>query len=123
MELMVILVGVMGVLVGVMGVMGFFLLRRLSRKRTRDKTTPLHKAAERGHPDPVAALLKDGADPNAKDEYGRTPLHRAAREGRVATVTALLANGADRNAKDTHGCTPLQRAAKGGHTRAAALLE
>ena len=40
------------------------------RKRPHDKTnkgdTPLHKAAREGYTETVAALLKYGADPNAK---------------------------------------------------------
>lgn len=42
--------------------------------------TPLHKAVERGQivgPRVVAALLRNGADPNRRDATGRTPLQEA----------------------------------------------
>lgn len=129
----------MELLVILVGVMGFFLIRRLSRKRARDKTiegdSPLHVAAREGRTETVDALLADGADPNAKAnpgvtgvpnlkaDMGDTPLHVAAGKGRAAVVTALLVAAADRNAKDIKGRTPLHVAAESGHTRAAALLE
>ena len=99
------------ILVGVMGVMGFFLIRRLSRKRARDKTiegdSPLHEAAREGRTETVDAFLADGADPNAKDSSGDTPLHKAAREGYTETVDALLkADGANPNAQNEFGSHP-----------------
>ena len=37
------------------------------------KGTPLHLASQKGHLDVALLLLNKGADPNAKDGYGRTP--------------------------------------------------
>jgi hypothetical protein len=48
----------------------------------------------------IPVLLKHGADPNMRTEYGYTPL-MAARDG--ATVDVLIAAGADPNAKDANG--------------------
>ena len=60
--------------------------------------TPLHLAAKVGHEDAVAALLRAGADVDAKDEEGNTPLELAAEWwGDAATVEALLEAGADIN--------------------------
>jgi len=59
--------------------------------------TDLHSAALDGDAERVRELLKKGADPNVRDEYGNTPLHIAARDGRVDVVRLLLERGADPN--------------------------
>jgi ankyrin repeat protein len=46
--------------------------------RDQDGFTPLHAAAHYGQPDVVAALLKNGADPDVITAYGVTPLHLGA---------------------------------------------
>ena len=56
---------------------------------------PLHLAAEKGDTKAIAALIDEGADPNAKDDWGKLPLHWAAENGHVAAITVLLAAGAD----------------------------
>ena len=40
--------------------------------------TPLHLVAEKGHTETALALIKAGADINAKENIGGTPLHYAA---------------------------------------------
>ena len=64
----------------------------------------------------VEFLLKHGADPNVKDNYGYTPLHHASwysnSESSLETVESLLRNGADPNAKDICGWTPLHWTSK-----------
>jgi len=57
-------------------------------------------------PDPtsVVLLLKQGANPNARDKQGRTPLMYS-RSSWFAK--ALLEGGADINAKDKDGDTPI----------------
>lgn len=60
----------------------------------------LKKAAEKGHADACAALLKAGATVDDRDPAGRTPLHEAARGGHLETVRVLLDAGANVNAKD-----------------------
>eukprot|EP01036_Dinobryon_divergens_P035212 gene35212-45603_t len=68
--------------------------------------TKLHVAAFNGYNAIVLMLLKNGANPNAKDNDGMTPLHKAAWEGHADTVQHLLANGADRKALDNNGKIP-----------------
>ncbi len=71
--------------------------------------TPLHWASWRSEkPAVINTLVKAGADPNARNEYGRTPLH-----GNLfgyitnpAVVTALLKVGANPNARNDDGKIP-----------------
>ncbi|MEJ2780413.1 ankyrin repeat domain-containing protein [Stygiolobus sp. CP850M] len=74
------------------------------------RRTPLHKAPLNGHVEIVRVLLKRGADPNAKDNYGSTPLHEAAKEGHVEIVKLMLERGADPRIADNGGCIPLDYA-------------
>ena len=77
--------------------------------------TDLHHAALRGDIDEVRALLAQGADPNAFEEFGSTPLHFAADDGHIEIVRLLLEAGADVNfhLESKIGNTPLGEAA--GH--------
>ncbi|MBO4296917.1 MAG: ankyrin repeat domain-containing protein [Desulfovibrio sp.] len=69
--------------------------------------TPLHLAAECTKLDDVKRFLEQGADPNARDNFGRIPLHCS----RKSTVTiALLEAGADPATRDACDCTPLHYA-------------
>ncbi len=76
--------------------------------RNKNGRTPMHYAAQGDAPALVAALVKAGADPNARDTSGGwTPLHLAAWFGKTpAVAAALLAAGADPAAKDRAGKTP-----------------
>jgi len=60
-------------------------------------------AAKKGDTNRVEALLKAGAEIEAKDEDGRTALMLAAQYGRVDTVRLLLAKGAHADARDKRG--------------------
>jgi hypothetical protein len=69
------------------------------------------KLCESGSLAEIQAAIKNGADANAKDEYGATALMAAAFEGNPEAISALLNNGADVNAKDGFGRTALMWAA------------
>ena len=63
----------------------------------------------------VTRLLDKGANPNARDEFGRTAVHYAAggttgRHGTGAIFQLLLARGGDCCMKDSQGDTPLHYA-------------
>jgi len=84
------------------------------------RLTPLHLAALRGDAEEAERLLSRGADPNARDVFGRTPLHYAAARNHKAVAELLLKHGADPNAED--GETPLDLAAKWCAAETGALL-
>lgn len=73
-------------------------------------STPLHRAAWKGHLEVARALLDHGANPNAQDQnehYGGTPLHAAAHGNQPALVALLIERGADVGARSLNGRTPL----------------
>jgi uncharacterized protein len=72
----------------------------------------LLRAALLGNDASVEALLKQGADPNAREKDGMTALMAAAATARIGKVRALLAAGADVNARTTGGWTALLYAAR-----------
>jgi ankyrin repeat protein len=75
-------------------------------------------------PEVIAALIKAGADADAKDNDGWTPLSHSARYGEnPGAIAALVAAGADVNAKNEYGVTPLMLAmGRGGAAEIIALL-
>lgn len=83
--------------------------------------TPLHAAAENGHDQMVAWLIKNGATVDVRDSRGNTPLHLAAAEGSEATAHRLLDGGADLNARNNAGETPLQLAS--GHVDTERIMQ
>ena len=92
-------------------------LRRLNSEavnvRDDDGRTPLMHAvlAEDADPDVIAALARQGADLDARDNEQRwTALHFAARDHNVLIVRALLELGATVDSVDAFGNTPLWRA-------------
>ena len=65
--------------------------------------TPLHYALNNA-PHFVDLLLKYGANPNARDDFGNTPMHHASTPELIAL---LFLNGAKINTKGYGGWTPL----------------
>lgn len=57
--------------------------------------TLLSEAAAGGDPETVSFLIKEGANPNLKGEFGRTPLWRACFLGKAEVILDLLRGGAD----------------------------
>lgn len=58
----------------------------------------------------VKGVIKDGADVDARDEYGATPLMRAAEHEQKQIVKYLLREGADVSLEDEDGQTALDYA-------------
>lgn len=88
----------------------------------KDETglTPLMQAAQDGTPEEIKKLLKKGANPEIKDQYGWTALMYAAAatvavypetKPSTASLKALLAANAEINISDDRGNTPLMIAA------------
>jgi len=73
------------------------------------------QAAEEGNIEAVKQRLAEGADANAKNNFGETALHKASAEGHREIVELLVANGADVNVKDRNGWTPLHHVAWEDH--------
>ena len=81
-----------------------------------DMSAPLILACENGHLRIVEALLRHGAEPDAKGETtGSSALQVAVRRGHLAIVECLLRNGADADAIDSRGWTELHSAAYSGN--------
>jgi ankyrin repeat protein len=62
----------------------------------------------------IKELLSQGADPNARGNFGMTPLHLAVNRGDREAVEILLDHGADPNIRDLAGGTPLHWAVATG---------
>uniref|UniRef100_A0A8B9IVG1 Proteasome 26S subunit, non-ATPase 10 n=1 Tax=Amazona collaria TaxID=241587 RepID=A0A8B9IVG1_9PSIT len=121
--------------------------KALATKTDQDNRTALHWACSAGHTDvadlllglgvPVGdkddaasknkqeialMLLKNGADPDAKDHFESTPLHRAAAKGNLKMVQILLQHNAAVNIRDSEGNTPLHLACDEERVEEAKLL-
>jgi ankyrin repeat protein len=72
-----------------------------------ERYTALHLAAMYGWLDMVEAMIKAGANVNARDRYRRTPLHDAVLRNNKEVVRALINAGANVNAKDSDGLKPI----------------
>lgn len=67
----------------------------LVRQGMQEIETPLHHAACRGDLNEARQLLREKANPNARDDRGFPPLFYAAMAGHLAMVKLLLDHGAD----------------------------
>jgi ankyrin repeat protein len=78
-------------------------------------TTPVLAAAERNHPEAIRALVKAGADINARMDDGLGVIHRAAQHGLVDILEAAVSQGMPIDAL-AGSRTPLSIAALHGQT-------
>lgn len=90
----------------------FFLVASV---RGDDKNQAFFKAVQLSDTPQIRLLLKNGINPNSKDEIGQTALMHACIKGYSDVAELLLGNGADVNAKDDIGGTALMYAGSGGH--------
>ena len=81
--------------------------------RGGSQTTPLHAASVKGHLEVASLLLKNGADPDSRDDLGRAALHRVSQGGELVMaqsslkiVQLLVDSGANVNITDKEGRTP-----------------
>ncbi|MEP4195997.1 MAG: ankyrin repeat domain-containing protein [Aliishimia sp.] len=93
-------------------------------KRTSNGGFPLQYAAQEGHAEIVAHLIKAGANVDAVDpQDGAFPLLMAAHEGHAEIVAHLIKAGANVDAVDPQdGGVPLLMAAQEGHAEIVAHL-
>jgi ankyrin repeat protein len=77
----------------------------INRDFVRDLLTDFIKVKKEGKTDCVEALIKAGADPNAKNEKGTTALMMAVENGNIYNLEALIKAGADPNARTEDGKT------------------
>jgi hypothetical protein len=77
----------------------------------KEASFALVSAAREGEAESVRALLRHGAQVNAKDDSGATALLAAASNGHGETVQLLISAGADVNARNNIGRTALLSAA------------
>ena len=78
-------------------------LKGANDMQNEDGWTPLHEACCLGSAEIAEALLRHGADAQARCKDGTTPLHKAARAGNAAVIALLLQAGADDSAVDKVG--------------------
>uniref|UniRef100_A0A669QFR0 BRCA1 associated RING domain 1 n=2 Tax=Phasianus colchicus TaxID=9054 RepID=A0A669QFR0_PHACC len=91
-------------------------------RRNYKGETLLHIASIKGDLAAVEELLKNGADPNVKDNAGWTPLHEACNHGHREVVELLLQHKALVNSTGYQNDSPLHDAAKNGHVSIVELL-
>ncbi|KAM7049504.1 BRCA1-associated RING domain protein 1 [Acridotheres tristis] len=91
-------------------------------RRNYKGETLLHVASIKGDLAAVEQLLKNGADPNVKDNAGWTPLHEACNHGHREVVELLLQHRALVNTTGYQNDSPLHDAARNGHEPIVELL-
>lgn len=88
----------------------------VNAKATVAEWTPLHFAAMEGSVACITALLKAGADLEARGRAGSTALHCATRFGELDAVKCLVRAGANCMAQNIGGVVPLFVACDAGYT-------
>ena len=77
--------------------------------------TPLHSAAQKGHLDNCAVIVKYASEKNPIRNYRMTTLHIALYKGHLEICKILIYDAADESPKDNQGMTPIHFATKYGH--------
>ena len=88
----------------------------------RDLGVDLLAAAEAGQVDRIQELLREGANIESKDKYGRTPLMVAAVAGQLPAVKLLLDKGSDVYARNIHGADAFEFAVSNGRAEIVGVL-
>ncbi|NWZ85224.1 BARD1 protein, partial [Poecile atricapillus] len=91
-------------------------------RRNHKGETLLHVASIKGDLAAVEQLLKNGADPNVKDNAGWTPLRQSCNHGHSEVVQLLLQHRALVNTTGYQNDSPLHDAARNGHVAIVELL-
>lgn len=89
---------------------------------TTETDRRLMQAAYDGNPSAVNAALSDGAQVNARAEFGDTALNEAAEHGHLEVVRRLIEAGADVHNLGGADKTPIMNAAFAGHVEIVRLL-
>jgi len=84
---------------------------------------PVNLAAFNGFTEIARALIKAGADIEARDSSGNTALGEAAAQGHVSVTKLLVSAGAKVNVRGRRGKTPIDVAREEGHLEVAKILE
>jgi len=91
-------------------------------KSTFQKNEDLQNAAKEGNLEGVIAALKEGAEINFQDYYGRTALIYAAEKGYLDIVQFLVDKGANVNLQDYTSGTALIVATANSHEKVVTFL-
>jgi len=94
----------------------------VNRHDPQSGLTPVSIAVVSDQTETVARLLREGADPGARNRDGSTPLAVAALLGRTRAAGLLIRAGADIDARSADGSTPLHTAAFFGRAGTVARL-
>ncbi|CAG1016671.1 hypothetical protein ANAEL_05757 [Anaerolineales bacterium] len=84
---------------------------------------PIHSATVAGHVKIALLLIRNNANPNARDINGFTPLHIAAQNGDTEMLRALLFNGADMSIRTRKEKLAIDLAMEAGQNAAVKLLK
>jgi uncharacterized protein len=84
---------------------------------------PIHSATAAGHIKIVGLLIRNNANPNARDINGFTPLHIAAQNGDTDMLRVLLFNGADMGIRTCKEKLALDLAMESGKADAVKILK
>ena len=102
--------------------LGYWRSSQKAKRAAGTINSDLRFTAQKGDIQAVKALLKKGANINAKNDRGSSALMLAAMNNRIKMAKFLLDIGADINTRDARDYTPLMYAAGFGSTQLVKLL-